>query len=151
VPLRRLRNRVCPRQAKTSLNSHLWLQKQCLQIKKDDEFLQLFVLFLSGGNVLYLISKNVLKGTTHKHRIFFIRCVSNGISSRRSRVYHQGRGNALVSHHAQVCMRFYIRQTFLNKQNCARAARAFRKMLRFNEKRRPHGAEKRSFSFPRGG
>ena len=26
MPLRRLRNRVCPRQAKTSLNSHLWLQ-----------------------------------------------------------------------------------------------------------------------------
>ena len=34
--------------------------------KEDEELLQLFVLFLSVGNVLYYISKTVLKNTLHK-------------------------------------------------------------------------------------
>ena len=44
---------------------HLWLQKQCLQRKENEELLQLFVLFLSVDNVLYYISKTVLKNTLH--------------------------------------------------------------------------------------
>jgi len=42
-----------------------------LQRKEDEELLQLFVLFLSVGNVLYYISKTVLKNTLHMSYLFF--------------------------------------------------------------------------------
>ena len=36
---------------------------QCLLRKKDEEFYQFFVLFLSVGNIFYWISKTVLEST----------------------------------------------------------------------------------------